>query len=211
MAERGKECFNQFSALFQQRFYFLPQNHLDQNELSINYNISCSFHYQIPEVYWQPWMSLWLYIHFWAKLTLEYVCSSDFSCSTMSLPPLQYLVSHPAQAGQVPLFCFQGAWYLCVQTFLLVLCDHHWIWATKTQLTWKTVNLICKYEMWLMRIDNPARKKKVPVCLVTILGISSFLHLQLVAGSLASGIHKCRETQCIYCRVQLGEARLTGI
>lgn len=61
-----------------------------------------------------------------------------------------------------------------------------------------------------MRTDNPARKKKVPVCLVTILGISSFLHLQLAAGSLASGIHKCREIQCIYCKAQLGEAGLTN-
>lgn len=145
--------------------------------------------------------------------TLEYVCSSGLSCSTMSLPSLQYLVSHPAQADHVPLFCFQGAWCLCVQTFPLVLCDQHWVWAMKTQLTWKTVNLISKYEMWLMRIDNPARKKKkkkVPVRLITILGISRFLHLQLAAGSLAPAIHKCTEIQCIYFKAQLGEARLTS-
>lgn len=152
--------FNQFSALFQHRFYFFPQNYLDRNGLSIKYNISSSFHSQIPEVHWQPWISLWLYLHFWAMPTLEYVCSSDFSCSTMSLLSLQYLVSHPAQADQVPLFCFQGAQCLCVQTFPLVLCDQRWIWAMKTQLTWKTVNLIFKYEMWLMRIDNIARKKR---------------------------------------------------
>lgn len=83
-----RKCFNQFSALFQHRFYFLPQNYLDQNELSTNYNSSCFFHSQIPEVHWQPWMPLWLYLHFWVMPTLEYVCSSDFSCSTMSLPSL---------------------------------------------------------------------------------------------------------------------------
>lgn len=46
-----------------------------------------------------------------------------------------------------------------MQTFALFLCNHSWAWATKSQLTWKTVNLVCKYDMWLMRVDNPAGKK----------------------------------------------------
>lgn len=47
----------------------------------------------------------------------------------------------------------------------------------------------------------------MPVCLVTILGISSFLRLQAAAGSLASGIHKYREIQCIYWQGSAGGGR----
>lgn len=156
---KEKKCFSKFSALSQQRFYFLPPNDLDQNQLSVSHSIPCSFHSHIPDTHWQP-LFLPLCLHFWAMPTLEYVCSSDFSSSVVSLPSLEQLVSHPAQAGQVPLFCCLGAWCLYVQTFPLFLCDHSWAWAAKTQLTWKTVNLVPKYEMWLMRVDNPDSKKR---------------------------------------------------
>lgn len=124
----------------------------------------------------------------------------------MSLSCLQQLVSHPAQVGQVPLFCCLGAWCLCVQTFALFLCNHSWAWATNSQLTWKTVNLVCKYDMWLMRVDNPTGKK-VPVCLVSILGISRCIHSQPATGSLTSGIHNWREIQWICWKGSAGGQR----